>query len=363
MNLNGNLNFNNLITSLKLPSNTIGKSHNDIKNIIKREIINVNKNNINESSDSSDSSDSSNGSKNINNDDTMSVLIDYENTFVKNNNLENSKFDKIISEDIFNDNSEIINTNNNDSNNNDNNSSNVIIKKTKNKKNKKDKINKMDNIVKNNDNITNNNNITNDNNKNNNNNNINDNNNNNNKNNEIIIKPNEKITLNDLNDLLYKKILSQENSQDDIVDWIDNKITFKSNDEFKPICLYFDKHIFMNSTYYYNINTNNYLINLDTLILNFENIDKTKINNNYKYYIYYKELFNFNKKIDAWTELSLILGNFKKNIVDGNNNKNIQNCKKYLENHSKFKKNNIRGVKYKFECNNNLIDIYCLICK
>ena len=184
-----------------------------------------------------------------------------------------------------------------------------------------------------------------------------------------------------MNDLLYKKIFNpeqnnaqdniqnniqnkiQNNTQDNLIDWIDNKITFKNNDEFKPLCLYLDKYIFMNSTYYYNINTDNYLINLDTLILNFENIDKTKLNLNFKYYIYYKEIFNFNKKIDAWAELSLISGIFKKNIVDGNNNKNIQSCKKHLENHSKFKKNNVRGIKYNFECNNNLIDIYCLISK
>ena len=76
MNLNGNLNFNSLITSLKLPSNTIGKSHNDIKNIIKREIINVNRNNI--INDNSDSSDNESSNNNINNDSISAVIIYYQ---------------------------------------------------------------------------------------------------------------------------------------------------------------------------------------------------------------------------------------------------------------------------------------------
>lgn len=173
----------------------------------------------------------------------------------------------------------------------------------------------------------------------------------------------ENITDEMLDEIFMKKMAKGENMNE--YEWMNSKTKFKKNDDLSKACKNIDENILMESCIYFNINTENYIIDLDKLISKFERLNG-RVDANLKYFIFYKEPYSYpNKRIDSWISLSFASGRFTKTIVDATYNLDIGQCKKYLTDHDKFKKSELCGFKRIFELINTgkILELFCIIKK
>jgi hypothetical protein len=183
-------------------------------------------------------------------------------------------------------------------------------------------------------------------------------------------KKEKPVTVEMLDEMFVKKMLKPS---DDDYEWMNNKVKFKKDDDMSKMCKYIDEHVLMESSVYFNINTDYYIMDLDKLITKFERMKVSEtIASPTKdglfhlpliYRIIYKDPYGYtNRRIEPWIELTVTGNKFTKSVIDGIHDIYVAQCKKYLTEHDKYKKNDSCGFKRIFELKTGrTVEIFCLV--